>query len=73
MDWKSFAKGVLATLIAIALIFGAVAYYRAVDRVDKIHHCELAIMRVEDSPLSHLGELEIQTCVEVGIQIPEGE
>ena len=72
MDWKSFAKGVVATLIAALLALGAIGHLRALNRASAIEYCESAIVRVENVPISHLSELEIRACVEMDIKIPEG-
>ena len=72
MNWKSFAKGVVATLIAVLLTLGAIGYLRAINRASAIEYCESAIVRVENIPISHLSELEIRACVEMDIKIPEG-
>ena len=72
MDWKSFAKGVVATLIVLALAFCTVQYMKAFNKGTTIEFCETAITRIEGAPLSHLGEMEIEACTKVHIEIPEG-
>ena len=67
---KTLGKYLLVIVLAIA---ATVAYGRFVlDEKDSIRYCENRVVEVQNFPLSHLSDWEIEMCIELKVSIPGG-
>lgn len=67
MDLKSFVKKILVVAVVIIVLL---LVNRVMLRPDDVRYCETRIIQVQDFPLSHLSDWEVEMCLELNVDIP---
>lgn len=70
MDLKLFAKKVFVVLLATLVFLAGYLVFSEALRRDDVRHCEQRIIQVQNFPLDHLSEWEIEMCLEFNVDIP---